>query len=506
MKAGSMRYKILFVIFITIFGTFSMPRANALRDHLSVFFEFNALDSVIALEQKSASSLMVTVVDGATGETRNLKEDVGAKPMQKLLMEANDLGLKTIPLVPEETAVNPAEKAESKENPAKENAKASTVNPSANPPTKEISDQKKPGRSISSQRRNRMLYMANQTVLSTYIYGISLPIAFDNESSRVAIATPMLVAPFAFGAHFWFSKNRPFEDAHLKGTTYLSYSALYGSYALPYALLGNDSGSNTFRVASLISLAAYPLGIYGGYLLGDKYIDLPGRIETQQGFAAGFGIIGFFSPFLYYDDHNLDKHIELVVRLGLAQSVGMATLGHFMADNYRSGENIPGGVNAGIVNHSILGGGLGLEVAALADASTFRPWLGAALLGGTLGFMEGLYYHRNSYDTQERGLYNSLGMGAGTLFGAGLLYLFFPNDGSDYAQKNTSTALLLGGAALGYIATNILTDGMEDKPNHAAKPNWTDHLAVNLMPIPEPQIRNREIYLRYRMPGVSYRF
>ena len=72
--------------------------ADALREHLSVFFEFNALDSVVALEQKSATELQVTVADGATGETRNLRENVGAKPMQKLLTEANDLGLKTIPL------------------------------------------------------------------------------------------------------------------------------------------------------------------------------------------------------------------------------------------------------------------------------------------------------------------------------------------------------------------------------------------------------------------------
>src|SRR6185369_3540570 len=96
----------------------SAAHANALKNHLSVFFEMEPSDSVVALEQLSATTLKITVADPATGQTRALKEDIGPKPMQKLLAESNDLGLKTIhwsppddspvPAAPEAVSGNPA--------------------------------------------------------------------------------------------------------------------------------------------------------------------------------------------------------------------------------------------------------------------------------------------------------------------------------------------------------------------------------------------------------------
>ena len=483
--------------------------ADALREHLTVFFEFNALDSVIALEQKSATALQVTVVDGATGETRNLREDVGAKPMQKLLAEANDMGLKTIPL---------ASAAEDKPQPATE--KPAVKHATKEPRTDEAASTDKAdkaaggvGRSVSSQRKNRMWYIATQSAISTYVYGVSIPLALDVHSARTLIATPMIVAPFAFGSHFWFAKNRPFEDAHRKGTSYLSLASLYASYALPFSIM--DWDSNPYRVSSFLTILTYPAGIYGGYLLGDKYLDLPGRIDTQEKFAIGFGAMGFFSPFLYFA--NPGHHTEALIRFSLGQSVAMATLGHFLADHYRSGQNIPDGVNTGIMDHTVLGAGAGLEIAALADASDVRPWMGAALFGGTVGFMEGLFYYRNSYDSQERGLYNTLGGMGGTLLGGGLAYLFYDDKSSSYAKKTSIVSLLVGGTLLGYCATNILTDGMEDRTGLKEKASWTDRLAFNPIPVPEPQVidhgygrfgnqTGREIYLRYHIPGFSYTF
>jgi hypothetical protein len=250
-------------------------------------------------------------------------------------------------------------------------------------------------------------------------------------------------------------------------------------------------------------MAAYPLGIWAGYKLGDKYVDRPGRIDTEQKFAIGLGAMGFFAPWLYFE--NVDRHQEAILRLALGQSVALAAAGHFVADQYRTGENIPDGVNTGILDHTALGMAAGLEIAALSDASSVRPWFGATLLGGTLGFMEGLYYYRNSYDSKERGLYNSLGAVAGTLMGGGFAYLFYDERDSDYRKKTLVTSLMVGGAWLGYSATNLLTFGMEDRTG-LRKEGWTRHLAVNLVPMPEPTTRDREVYLRYRMPGVTYRF
>ena len=359
-------------------------------------------------------------------------------------------------------------------------------------------------RSLASQRKNRMWYIGSQTLLSTYVYGLSVPLAFDAKSTRTKIAAPMIIAPFAFGAHFWFAKNRPFEDAHTKGTTYLSVASLYASHALPFALMSWDDDT-PWRMAATVTLFAYPLGVYGGYKLGDAHVDQPGRIDIESKFALGFGLLGFFSPFIYYEKVN-ERTQEPIIRLGLGQAVALAAAGHFLADQYRSGENIPDGVNTGILDHTALGATLGVEIAALSDASSIRPWFGAALLGGTIGFMEGLFYYRNSYDSKERGLYNSLGALAGTMVGGGIAVLAFDENSSDYSLKAGITSLLVAGAWAGYWITNVLTIGMEDR--EASGPaRWTDRLAINPFPVPEPVIINHRMEeMRYRVPGISWTF
>lgn len=494
--------------------------ANALKDHLSVFFEMDPGDSVVALEQLSATTLKVTVADPATGQTRALKEDIGAKPMQKLLTEANDLGLKTIHWSPpDESALPPAPDAGAGKpaaapapavaaRPASDSGSAARPVP-ADADTGPSQSLAKPApasrRSLSSQRKNRMWYIGSQTLMSTYVYGLSVPLAFDVHSTRTKVAAPMIIAPFAFGTHFWFAKNRPFEDAHAKGTSYLSIASLYASHALPFALMSWDDAEAAWRVAATTTLFTYPLGVYAGYKLGDAHVDQPGRIDIESKFALGFGLLGFFSPFIYYEKVN-ERTQEPIIRLGLGQAVALATAGHFLADQYRSGENIPDGVNTGILDHTALGATLGVEAAALFDASSVRPWFGAALLGGTLGFMEGLFYYRDSYDSKERGLYNSLGALAGTMVGGGIAVLVFDGGQSDYAMKAGITSLLVGGAWAGYWITDILTMGMEDRG--AARPaKWTDRLALNPFPLPEPVVLDHKVAdVRYRVPGLSFTF
>jgi hypothetical protein len=479
--------------------------ADKLKDHLAVFFEMEPQDSVVALEQVSATQLKITVADPASGKTRTLKEDVGAKPMEKLLAEANDLGLKTLHWSPPEdtsaSALPPAPAGAAGTPPVTPGAAV----PPGTAVAAEAAAPKKPrsARSISAERKNRMWYIATQTPLSIYVYGVAIPNAYDDVSTKARIATPMIVAPFAFAGNFWFAKNHTFEDAHRMGTAYLSIAGLYASHALAFSAINWDS--DPYRYASFLSMAMYPLGIWAGYNLGEQYVDKPGRIDMQEKFALGFGALGFFTPWLYFED--LDEHSEAIFRLGLAQSVAFATAGHFLADNYRRGQNVPGGVNTGLLSHAALGVGAGLEIAALFDASSVRPWLGGALFGGTVGFMEGLYYYKDSYDSKERGLYNALGAGAGALMGGGFAFLFYNSSNSDYHNKNLITGLLVGGTWLGYCLTNVLTDGMEDRTGTGmVKDSWTDRLSVNLIPFAEPATRDRDLYLRYRIPGVSFTF
>ncbi len=353
----------------------------------------------------------------------------------------------------------------------------------------------------SSQRKNRLTYVALQTGISTYVYGSAIPWAFGVEETKIHVAMPLLVAPLAFGSHFYFAKSNDFEESHLLGTSYLSIAMLYTIHALAFSTI--SSAKTAHRTASIAALGLYPLSIWGGYELGNQYIDLPGRIETQYKFALGFGLLGLLTPLLYFE--NTDKHGDLIWRIGLAQGIGMAGLGHVVSSYYRVGENIPAGVSTGIVQHSILGAIAGLEVAALSDASSVRPWLGAALLGGTLGFTEGLFYYRDKYDTKERAFYNGLGALGGTLMGTGILVLAADTQASDYSQKILFASLLGGGAWLGYWVTNFMTSGMEEKTS-SLKESSPSHWSFIPLPMPEPRFAGKQMYMQYRVPGLTVTF
>ncbi len=356
----------------------------------------------------------------------------------------------------------------------------------------------------AGNRNNRLWYVGIQTALSTWIYGPNIPVAYDVDNWRVHTAMPLLIAPIAFGSHFYFSRNREFRDAHLTGTTYLSLASLYTAYALPYTFL--PSGSGRHRVSAITALALYPLGVWGGYMLGDLYADQPGRVSTQWRFASGFAALGALSPLLYFEKPFSDKNGEITRRLMLGQSLVMGTAGHFLAGYYRPGEEIPGGVGTGILHHTLLGSLLGLQIAALSDAKTSRPWIGAALAGGTLGFAEGLWYFQDSYDTQERAVYNSLGMLGGALMGTGIIILVANDKMSDYAQKVTYFSLITGGTWAGYWLTNLLTQDLVERRANLSEEEAIRRVTLNLVPSLEAENRPDGISYRYRISGLTIGF
>jgi hypothetical protein len=64
----------------------------------------------------------------------------------------------------------------------------------------------------------------------------------------------------------------------------------------------------------------------------------------------------------------------------------------------------------------------------------------------------------------------------------------------------------VGGAWAGYWITDILTIGMEDR-GAAAPAKWSDRLAFNPFPVPEPVVVDHRVTdVRYRVPGLRYTF
>lgn len=468
------------------------PASAQLRSSLGEFFNMTTADSVSALVQKSETALEVEFVDMMTTERRAQTEEVGPEAMARLLSLARAEGVPVTLWTP-----------------AAAGGQATSGPPAdigAGPREQEPRARPAPRGTPRELRRNRILYLSYQLPLATYVYGGATPYAFDLEEPRYYVAFPLLAAPLAFMGHLAFTRDIAIEESHLMGTSYLSTAAIYAAYALPFAFMDEDSDAR-FRTAAILSYAAYPLGVWGGFAIGDRNLDSPGRVRTQSNFALSFGALGFFSPFLYFDD--FEPNVESIFRLGLGQSVAFAAAGHFMSEYYRAGENIPGGVTTGILTHAALGAGIGAEIAALSDASSVRPWFGAALAGGTLGFMEGLWYYRKRYDSDEQGWLNVLGTTLGTTMGAGILFLTLDDGMSDHALKITVTSCLVGGALVGYIASDLLTSGEEQRPAGAAA-GWSNRLAFNPLPVPEPELREkvgaREVRYRYRMPGLSWRF
>jgi hypothetical protein len=156
-----------------------------------------------------------------------------------------------------------------------------------------------------------------------------------------------------------------------------------------------------------------------------------------------------------------------------------------------------------------------VAVAAYADASaSIRPWLGAAVIGSTLGFTEGVYFFRNSRDSQERSQYAALGAAGGAMMGLGIQILTYDGDYSAHAHKISWASFLVGGAWLGYVATYALTGHLTETASleprlrnrgdgDAREPQrWS----LNPMPVPETVLSRGEPASRWKVPGVTYRF
>ncbi len=349
----------------------------------------------------------------------------------------------------------------------------------------------------------RTAYVGYQTLLTTYTMGVALPLAFGADEPRVLIATPLIVAPLAFGAHLWMSNKLELSESHFKGTLYAPLFSVYGATAIPLAL--SDSWQNGYQLGSILGVLAYPLGLWYGFHLGDVYHDNPNQIDAKFRFATGYAFLGLITPALYFD--HPDNRKEDILRLGLGQSVGMALLGHLVADYYRTGSEVPSGVNMGIGTHAVLGGLAGVQVAAMTDAKSVQPWIGSVVLGTTLGFTEGVFFFYTSHDSHERSLYSLLGGVAGTAMGAGFQLLFYDSELNDYDRKITLSSYLIGGAWMGYWATYLLTQGLtEATRSGSATITPPSAWAFNLIPEME-WVRSRDqIKARWCIRGVTYRF
>lgn len=365
----------------------------------------------------------------------------------------------------------------------------------------------KPPRTVTGGAVNRTAYLGYQTALSTYVYGFGVPVGLGFDDARTLVATPLIVAPLAFAAHLSTVPRLDFTEAHVKASFYAPTAAVYSATALSLAFAPN--AGDGYRIGSLIGAAAYPAGLWYGWKLGDAYRSEPDRLDHKMLFALGYGFVGLATPVLYFERPS--RHSEEILRIGLGQSVGMAAVGHFIADHYRPGARASSGVPLGVATHAALGGLGGVAAAAYFDApASFRPWLGAAVVGGTLGFTEGVYFFKDSRDTKERSQYAALGAVGGAMMGLGIQILTYDDDYSSYGHKVSWASFLVGGAFVGYTATYLLTPGLTGTASAAPRRGAEDaepmRWTFNPLPVREFVLSRGEPASRWKVPGITYRF
>ncbi len=486
----------ILLAFLACAGTASA--GGGVREALEASIPMASSDSIESLTRFSATRLGVEMFDSEAGKKRSEWTELTPDAMQRVLEAASVEGM---PVRVADAGEAPPERASPARSasvaPVRHHHVARVAALPADPG--EPSAEKDP-----NSEQNRLIYVGYQTCLSTYVYGLAVPLAFGVTNPRFLIAAPLLTAPAAFGVHMWLSHDLDFSESHLKGSLYMASLSEYAATALPMAFSANFRDG--YRGAALLGAAAYPLGVWYGYHLGDVYRSNPDQLDTKFQFALGYAFLGFITPTLYFQ-HPGD-HSDEVLRLGLGQSVGMGILGHFVADYYQASGSASG-VPLGIATHTLLGGLAGVEAASIADASHFRPWVGGALLGSSLGFTEGVFFFHNSQDNFDRSRIGAVGALGGAMMGTGLQLIFLDSKASAHEQKIAWSSFVGGGAWLGYATAYALTSKMTEAPSSHAEshrplsaPQW----AFNPLPMLAPVESRGEWTTRWQIPGFSRHF
>lgn len=330
---------------------------------------------------------------------------------------------------------------------------------------------------------NRALFNRMQGSMGAGVIYWTVGFGLQPNSSSAALGLILMGYPASYFGHFMYSRDKEWTEAHVAGTNYVS-SNLYFTSLLGLGFLGG-SDENSWRLASFVSAAAYPVGIGVGYKYGQRLRDNPGRIYLCQALANQGAFTGaLLPPTLISSDDMEASDARNLVRLSVLTSIGGEIGGHILGNRLFQGEHIPGGVGLGVSTLANLG--LATSVEFVLDGDTDpRGVMGVLLVGNTLGTVAGLKFLPERRDTRERSLYISGGTSLGILGGFGMFLLSEPDDPS---VKDVYTWPLLGAWAGYGIATAISTKMVEPARGKKAATNRSPigDIAFSPLVIPVP--------------------
>lgn len=461
-----------------IIHTLGFGRIN---DQLELLLDIHEGDSVVSITQTGPEKISVLILDSAGIQSRTLESAAPLQIIEKLKASAAS---ESIPWTIADFQPEPLSAPGKQDVAGQAGARVG---------------EGKEGEERSSQsslRKNKFRYVSTQTVFSSYTYGIALPIAFEAPDKAAALG--LLALPISFGAHYYVAWDKDYHDSHLLATSYFATNSLIFSYALPFMVLGPDY--NAFRVGSFAALAAYPLGLHYGYKHGTRFQDEPGRVSLQSSFAFSMGFMGYAGMLLWAEQI---ESAEVGVRLALTQVLGAAIAGHYLSNNYRTHEKVPGGIGPGISTFSLLGGLVAGSLLATIEPESPAAYGGLMVAGIGAGFFGGQKYFYHKYDNFERAAYNSIGLGVGAVTPLGFMLLAdaFPDEPSTWMWTLTA------GAYAGYFVTRAVTGSLVESPrSHASEKGFFKTFAFNPIPMPIPETLDGKHSIKLVAPFLSATF
>lgn len=352
---------------------------------------------------------------------------------------------------------------------------------------------------LDLQSKNRALFNRVQGGFGAGV--IYWTVGFGLRPSDPSSATGLVLLgyPASYLGHFLYSRDREWSDAHVVGANYLSTNMyLTTLFALPFLI--EPDKEETWRTATFLAAAAYPIGIQLGYNYGEKRRSNPGRVQLSQSLANQGAFTGaLILPTLIADHDMGEDNARNMMRLSALGCVGGEVGGHVLGERLFPGERIPEGLGLGVSTLANLGLATSVELVLETDIDDNpRTFLGILLAGNTIGAVAGLKLLPARRDTRERALYISGGTALGVVGGLGLLMLNSPDDAT---PKEFYRWPLLGAWA-GYAVSTMITKDMVE-PKQTAKTSSRrspfGDFSVSPLVVPVPENGNT----RWVWPGLT---
>lgn len=347
------------------------------------------------------------------------------------------------------------------------------------------------------QARNRASFNRAQGALGAAAFYTTIGMGVQPSSASTATGLVLLGYPASYLGHYLYGRDKEWTDAHLAGAWYGS-SRIYLGAIFGTALLADVDRENSWRAASFVGAAAYPVGLHLGYLYGERRRTEPGRVYLAQSMASQGMFTGTLAPLVllpWGSDGNARDALRVAGTTGIVGGIG----GHVVGDRLFAGRPVAGGTGDGVSTLANLGLLSGLELALLLEPGDERAVAALLLAGNGAGAAAGLAILPDQRDTRERAYYVSGGASLGALTGIAIVYL---GNGFEDAEPSAVMAYPTVGAWAGYaLATHLTRHLVETARGREPPPRGGPIGGVALSPVVLPM--RSESGRRWVWPGLT---